>query len=257
MTNSPFLFLIWAMLAINHVTLATAITFGASLYFERPFFLPFISFVVFAALLPDIDHPGSEISRTFPFVNKLLPHRGVSHSIVGSAVFAGILYFLLGQSTILSLVLIIAALIGVRYLHKLLDKRVGQLRNFSNGFFSNKQVKMMISLMTGILNIFLIILVFLIWKEQFRLEILTLLVVGYVAHIVGDFVTKDGVPIFWPFFGKIGLKLFRTGSNVEVFIGFCLLVANSYLIYLFWQKFNLSSQDYWLYYLNLPVKVSP
>ena len=225
------------MLAINHVTLATAITFGASLYFERPFFLPFISFVVFAALLPDIDHPGSEISRTFPFVNKLLPHRGVSHSIVGSAVFAGILYFLLGQSTILSLVLIIAALIGVRYLHKLLDKRVGQLRNFSNGFFSNKQV--------------------LIWKEQFRLEILTLLVVGYVAHIVGDFVTKDGVPIFWPFFGKIGLKLFRTGSNVEVFIGFCLLVANSYLIYLFWQKFNLSSQDYWLYYLNLPVKVSP
>jgi hypothetical protein len=59
------------MLAINHVTLATAIAFGTSLYFEHPFFLPFISFVVFAALLPDIDHPGSEISRTFPFVNKI------------------------------------------------------------------------------------------------------------------------------------------------------------------------------------------
>ena len=239
------------MLAINHVTLATSITFGLSLYYNQPFFLPFISFVVFAALLPDIDHPGSEISRTFPFVNKLLPHRGVSHSILGTAVFAGFLYFLLGQNTILSLVLIIAALIGVKYLHKLLDKRVGQLRNFSGGFFSNKQVKLMISLMTGVLNIFLVILVFLIWSDRFRLEILALLVLGYAFHIVGDFVTKDGVPIFWPLFGKIGLKAFRTGSNVEVFIGFCLLVANCYLIGSFWQRFGLSSQEYWLNYLTI------
>lgn len=238
------------MLAINHTTLATAITFGLSIYYNIPFFLPFISFVVFAALLPDVDHPGSEISRTFPFVNKLLPHRGVTHSIFGTAIFAGFLYFLLGYNQILSFVLILSAFIGVKYLHKLLDKRVGQLRNFSGGFFSNKQIKMMISLMTGILNVFLLILVFLIWKDRFRLEILVLLVIGYAAHIVGDFVTKDGVPIFWPLFGKIGLKAFRTGSNVEVFIGFCLLVTNCYLIYIFWQQFGLSSQDYWLNYLT-------
>ena len=238
------------MLAINHTTLATAITFGASIYYNQPFFLPFISFVVFAALLPDVDHPGSEISRTFPFVNKLLPHRGVTHSIFGTIIFAGILYFLLGYNQILSFALILAAFIGVKYLHKLLEKRVGQLRNFSGGFFSNKQIKMMIGLMTGIMNIFLLILVFLIWKDRFRLEILTLLVLGYAAHIVGDFVTKDGVPIFWPLFGKIGLKAFRTGSNVEVFIGFCLLVVNCYLISLFWQKFGLSSETYWLNYLK-------
>lgn len=238
------------MLAINHTTLATAITFGVSIYYNQPFFLPFISFVVFAALLPDLDHPGSEISRTFPFVNKLLPHRGVTHSIFGTIIFAGILYFLLGYNQILSFVLILSAFIGVKYLHKLLEKRVGQLRNFSGGFFSNKQIKMMIGLMTGIMNIFLLILVFLIWKERFRIEILVLLVIGYAAHIVGDFVTKDGVPIFWPLFGKIGLKAFRTGSNVEVFIGFCLLITNCYLISLFWQKFGLSSETYWLNYLK-------
>lgn len=238
------------MLAINHVTLAIGITFGLSLYYNQPFFLPFICFVVFAALLPDIDHPGSEISRSFPFVNKLLPHRGVSHSIFGTIIFGGILYFLLGYNQILSLVLIIAALIGVNYLDKLLNKRVSQIRNFSGGFFSREQVRTTISLLTVILNIFFIILTFLIWKERFRLEILILLVIGYACHIVGDFVTKDGVPIFWPFFGKIGLKLFRTGSKIEVFIGFVLLLTNLYLITLFWQKFALNTQNYWLSYLS-------
>ncbi|NJS41777.1 metal-dependent hydrolase [Candidatus Gracilibacteria bacterium] len=70
------------MLAINHVTLATAATFGASIYFDKPFFLPFIVFVTFSSLLPDVDHPGSEVSNYFPFVNKVFKHRGVTHSFL-------------------------------------------------------------------------------------------------------------------------------------------------------------------------------
>lgn len=42
----------------------------------------------FAALLPDIDHPSSKVGRWFPAVGKRLTHRGLTHSLVGLAIFA-------------------------------------------------------------------------------------------------------------------------------------------------------------------------
>lgn len=239
------------MLAVNHVTLATAVALGGSLYLGQSFFLPFLSFVVFAALLPDIDHPGSEISRTFPLINKTLPHRGVTHSLVGVMVFAAGMYLLLGQNLVMSLILLVAAFIGVNYAEKVLERRVKQLKNATGGFFSNSQIKSILRLLSGILNVFLLILVFLIWKERFRLEILVLLVLGYAAHILGDFVTKEGVPVFWPVRKKIGLRLFRTGSSVEVLLGVLLLLLNGYLLWQFVTVYDLSGWDYWSGYLTL------
>jgi membrane-bound metal-dependent hydrolase YbcI (DUF457 family) len=239
------------MLALNHVTLATASILGVSLYLDQPFFLPFIVFVVFAALLPDIDHPNSEISNFFPYFNKLFPHRQITHSFLGVGVFAGGLYFLLGYSTILSIILLVAAFIGVHFLGKLMNRRIGQLKHVSGGFFSSKQIKLAVKIFELILNGFLISLLFLIWKDRFRLEILILLVFGYAAHIVGDFVTIEGVPLFFPIKLKQGLKLFRTGGNIESFIGVVLLFVNAYLIYKFWIQFDLSSTQYWVNYLGL------
>jgi membrane-bound metal-dependent hydrolase YbcI (DUF457 family) len=69
------------MLAVNHATLATAAAFGYSLYFDKPFFLPLILFVVFAGVFPDIDHPGSELGKMFKPVGMLLPHRGFHLSL--------------------------------------------------------------------------------------------------------------------------------------------------------------------------------
>jgi membrane-bound metal-dependent hydrolase YbcI (DUF457 family) len=238
------------MLAINHVTLSTAMVFGASLYLDQPFFLPFIAFVVFATLLPDIDHGGSEVSKFFPFIHHALPHRGPTHSIVGVAIFGFGLQFLLGYSTILSVILLVASLIGVYYLEKLLEKRTVQIASKTKGFFSHKQVKLILKLTSAILVIFILSLMFLIWKERFRQEIVLLLTAGFAGHLLGDFITKDGIPLLWPIKIRMGLKLFRTGSWVEGFIGAILLAVNALLIYKFWNQFDLSNLAYWHGYLS-------
>jgi len=239
------------MLAINHVTLATALTFGASLYLNQSFFLPFIIFVVFAALLPDVDHPNSEISNFFPVLNKIFPHRGVTHSAVGAGVITAGLYLLLGYNRILSIILIIAALIGVYYARKVLDKRMNQILRRAGGVFSRRRIRTMINLATGVLMVFLVATIFLVWKERFRVEILALLIFGYLAHLVGDWVTIEGIPLFWPIRKKTGLRLFRTGSEVESFIGIILVLVNVYLIYRFWGQFDLSGSAYWNNYLDI------
>lgn len=238
-----------SMLAINHVTLATGLTLAGSVYFGIPFFLPFIAFVVFASLLPDIDHQGSEISNYFPLINKAFPHRAITHSILGVCIFMGLIYLLTSYSVWMSIALFIFSFIGIQYLGKLLTKRLNQLQNRSKKFISEPQIKTTISLLTRILDLFLIILAVLIWKEEFREEIIILLGIGYVGHIIGDFVTKDGIPLFWPIKHRTGLKLFKTGSGVEAFLGVLILIANVYFFYQFWEVWGLSESDYWTFYL--------
>jgi membrane-bound metal-dependent hydrolase YbcI (DUF457 family) len=238
------------MLAINHVTLATASVLGASLYLNQPFFLPFLVFVVFSSLLPDIDHPNSEVSNFFPVVHRVLPHRGLTHSVAGVGLFGFGLQFLLGYSTILSLILLIFALIGVYYLEKLLEKRTRQLDRLTGDFFSDKQIKLMLRLFSGILSLFLLSLMLLIWKERFRQEIIWLLIAGFGGHLLGDLVTKDGIPLMYPFKTRFALKFFRTGGWVEGLLGFGLVLLNGFLIYQFWRQFGLSDLSYWNTYLR-------
>lgn len=240
------------MLAINHVTVSTASVLAASIYFDKPFFLPFLAFVVFASLLPDIDHPNSEISRFFPFVSKLLPHRGVTHSIFASVVFGVLLWFMLGNyNKELGYGLIVFAIIGVFYMHKLMTKRVKQIQKLTGDFLSQGQLRFLIKIFSLILIAFISSLFLVVFNNKFREEILALLTIGYFTHLIGDFVTKDGIPLFWPIKSRLGLRIFRTGSFVEVFIGFVLILANIYLVYIFWDKYNLGQTDYWNTYLQL------
>ena len=92
----------------------------------------------------------------------------------------------------------------------------------------------------------LLITLALIWKQQYAEQILTLITWGYVAHIVGDFVTIEGVPLLWPIKQKFGLKLFRTGGAMEGLIGFFLFFINIYLIYKFGEQFKIWTAQYWL-----------
>lgn len=242
------------MLAVNHVTLATAAVLSASLYYNEVFFLPFLLLVIFASLLPDIDHPGSEVSKFFPLINKAFPHRGVTHSIFGVVTVGFVLKFLLGYSEILSVILIIATLIGVYFLGKISEKRTKQIASATGGFFSRTQINLILKLISGILFISTTSLLFLIWKERFRQEIIILLTLGFAAHLLGDFVTKDGIPLLWPFKNRLGLKIFRTGSWVESLIGMVLVFINLYLIHKFWIKFDLSGMAYWQNYLGFVIK---
>lgn len=61
---------------------------------------------------------------------------------------------------------------------------------------------------------------------------------GYASHLVMDFITKEGIPWFFPIPVRFGFPPFtfmriRTGSWVETFLVFpALLLANGYLIYI-------------------------
>ena len=233
------------MLALNHATLASAIAFGGSIYFDKPFFLPLILFVIFAGVFPDIDHPNSELGKWFRPVGKMLPHRGITHSFLGTAIFGGSLYFLLGNyGTYFNYFLIFGAIFGVYLAQKIFKHKLNHLDNNSK-LIGRHHISFLLQIATVILYGFLACLWFLAWNDALKTQALYLLIVGYLAHIVGDFVTIEGVPLFFPIKTKFGLKLFRTGSEVEAFVGFLLFILNAYLIYIFCQKFGVLEMSYW------------
>jgi inner membrane protein len=237
------------MLAINHVTFSTATTLALSIYTRSPFFLPFLIFVVFAALIPDIDHPKSEISNFFPGINKVLPHRGITHSVLGVGIFSAGIFTLLQRETYFSILLLVASLIGVYFTSKVMRTKIHEINNTTGDFFSVKQIRFMLKAFTVILYVFLAMVLLLIWKESFRLQIAVLLSIGYITHIFGDFITKDGIPVFWPLKFRSGLKLFRTGGSFETFFGIVLVFLNAYLISVFFSTFSVQTEAYWIHYL--------
>jgi membrane-bound metal-dependent hydrolase YbcI (DUF457 family) len=238
------------MLALNHATLASATALGLSLYFDRPFFLPLLILVIFAGVFPDIDHPGSELGRYFKPLGKVLPHRGITHSILGTSIFVALLYFLLGQNQWFTYFLIFGAFFGNYLLEKILEQHIGSLDEMTHDLISDKQARFLLKLLTMVINIVLFVLLVLVWNRMLRDDILILLVIGYVAHIIGDFVTIEGVPLFYPIKKKFGLKLFRTGSWVESLIGVGLFALNIYLIYQSVLVFKIDSAAYWLQYIK-------
>ncbi len=66
---------------------------------------------------------------------------------------------------------------------------------------------------------------------------------GYASHLIMDFITKEGIPWFFPIPIRFGFPPFkflrvRTGGPVENFLVFPgLLAANGYLIYVYYPVF--------------------
>lgn len=240
------------MLAINHVSLATAGILAASIYLNESFFLPLIIFVIFAALLPDIDHRNSEVSQLIPGIHRLFGHRSFTHSILGTLVFTILAYTILKPNVYITYTLLFAGFIGIYYLHKLLLQRVEEVDRYTNGFFSRKQLALFIKIATVALIIMAIIASLTVWKDLARDQIFILLTFGYISHILGDWITKEGVPLFWPWKKYFGLRLFRTGAGFEKFFGILLALANIYLTYIFWIQFQLSERSYWEEFIRLP-----
>ena len=109
------------MLAINHAQLAVTVTLGYSLYTNQAFYLPLIIFVVFAGVMPDIDHPSSELGRYFKPIAYTLPHRGITHSFFGSALVLFGIYMLTGFDRYFSIFLVVGALFGWNLTKKYLN----------------------------------------------------------------------------------------------------------------------------------------
>ena len=233
------------MLAINHAQLAVTITLGGALYYNQPFYLPLIMFVIFAGVLPDIDHPGSELGRFFKPVGMILPHRGITHSILGSAIVIGTLYYTLQFNRILSTIFFIGAIFGWNLCKKIFAQHLLSLDQKTHNLVSRKQTELVLGIINFIINFLLLIILFLLWKQQYGQQIFYLISIGYLAHLVGDFVTIEGIPLLWPIKKKFGLKLFRTGGAIESFIGFCLFFFNIYLFYIYGMQYNVWTTEYW------------
>lgn len=64
----------------------------------------FIGFVLFASLLPDIDHPQSKLGRKVKpiswLVNKVFGHRGVLHSIFPAIILYFVFVYAIGWKTV-------------------------------------------------------------------------------------------------------------------------------------------------------------
>jgi membrane-bound metal-dependent hydrolase YbcI (DUF457 family) len=236
------------MLAINHVTLATALVFAGSLYFDSTFFLPAILIVVATSLLPDIDHPKSEMSKLFPIVGRVFTHRGVTHSFLGVAGAALLGYYAVAHAAWIVWIAGILGVLGIYFLHKIVRRRLAELGGVTHGFFSKKQLILVEFLFFGLLVGFVVLMVLLGYAPWLGRELLLLAVMGYTAHLVGDFVTKEGIPLMWPAKKRFGLRLFVTGSAVESAIGVLLVFVNIGLVWSFCRHFGVLDAAYWEHY---------
>jgi membrane-bound metal-dependent hydrolase YbcI (DUF457 family) len=233
------------MLAINHAQLAVTIALGGALVYNQPFYLPLIMFVIFAGVLPDIDHPGSELGRFFKPIGMVLPHRGVTHSILGSAIVISTLYYTLQFNRVLSTIFFIGAIFGWNLCKKIFAQHLLSLDEKTHNLVSRRQTEIALGMFNFIINFLLLIILFLLWKQQYGQQIFYLISLGYIAHLVGDFVTIEGIPLFWPIKKKFGLRMFRTGGAIEGLIGFCLFFVNIYLVYKYGLQYNVWTPEYW------------
>jgi membrane-bound metal-dependent hydrolase YbcI (DUF457 family) len=232
------------MLAVNHVSLATASILAIAVYSGIPFFLPLILIVAVGALIPDIDHSGSTLGEKAPIVGHLVSHRGPTHSFAFLAVVYYVLTLLLGSNSIvLKVVISLLCLITI----KLIRTNFGfEQRSF--GIFKDNKLLKKISLV--FYSIWPVVALVFIWSNNFDQQMLQLLTAGIGLHIIGDILTKDGVKLFWPLNYSIGLGLFKTGSFVEKLLGLVLFFVNIYLLYQFCTIYNVITPEYWKGKLN-------
>lgn len=180
------------------------------------------------ALLPDIDHPDSTVSnvygpltRTFALV---LDHRKQTHSIPGVLAFSTAVYaaaqfadepvnspvWWLSRSVLfLVLTLIYASTLRLFHIKGWLDD------------FLPLPVCAMITYGEPVLVQLGI--------QPFPFQDLPQLVaLGMFVHIVGDWVTKQPIPLLWPFSSKgSSLKLFKAGGPFEMCVMLPLILLGS------------------------------
>lgn len=176
-----------------------------------------------AALAPDVDHPGSSVSRrlglagqaTGAAVNAVAGHRGITHSLLFVALAAvGAWAVVAVPATPLPAAItagVIVAL-GARLLAAPLRSRRAALLSLAGGAAT----------------------VGLVYSGTVALGWwFTAAVAGGVAlHLAGDLATDSGIPLLAPITGRrVSLGLFRTGGLVEHAASLVMLAAVALLGY--------------------------
>ena len=173
-----------------------------------------------AALLPDMDHPSSTISRTFgpltrgfsALLAKMLGgHRAGTHSIPGILALGGVMKLCVlfrhspPAKIVLTAVLVVTLAAGVRIL-----RIKGKVDDFAP-----------IPIVVG-----------LVWFSDVSLSAVPLaLMLGCAVHVAGDCATNSGCPLLWPISKeRFGLHLFSTGKWVEKRLVYPAIVVGAVLL---------------------------
>lgn len=165
-----------------------------------------------AAMLPDLDHPNSTIANTYGVVTKKLcegiaaisgGHRKATHSFLGTAAFTGIAALMTSTLWTAALLTWLCLGMGVRALWK-------RPRNRRNGRFDYGDV-------AGLVNaaVAAVLALALVFTAHDHVVPVIAVAVGYLTHLVGDTLTKQGVNWMWPNMYRVKLTTMRTGGPGE------------------------------------------
>lgn len=171
-----------------------------------------------AALLPDIDHPSATVSRTFGPVSRGVSkgiaaladgHRKGTHCLFGIGLLgllaqAGVMYrHHIVQGAALCAILIVTLAAGVRMLR--IPGWVDDLAPIP------------------------IVIIGVCFTNVDLTTVPIALVIGCLAHVLGDCLTNSGCPIFWPLSNaRLKFGLFKTGGKFEKWVMFPALILTAY-----------------------------
>ena len=170
-----------------------------------------------AAVLPDVDEPGSSVARSLGAVSETVSkvtnkmcggHRNASHSLLGAAIIGGLALW--ATTNLIAVAAAFAFLVFLAWYTLMPILRHGL-------------IALGIGAGAGI------------WVMQGHLSAPLLpiaVVVGYLTHLCGDMLTSEGVPLFWPVAKHFRAPLLgHTGSTREAVLATAMLCALVGLIY--------------------------
>jgi membrane-bound metal-dependent hydrolase YbcI (DUF457 family) len=177
-----------------------AAALAPALHVGGPYLAAAVALGAGAAVLPDIDHPDSSVSRTFGFATRAFAwltdrltggHRHGTHSILGTAVFtAGAAAAGALQHAAPHGVLSWQALPAVLYLTLLYSAALRALRIGGHHGDLAGTAAAVVTCQTG---------ADLTVLTPWHLPLLAVVTgIGCAAHIAGDEITHGGCPLFWP-----------------------------------------------------------
>lgn len=183
-----------AMKYQSHILIAVSVVTALKPWNENGVILTALIYglAILGSLLPDIDHPHSFFGSKIPVIPTIL-YRFDGHRGVTHSLFG----------------LIWAAIFGIILANTIKHLLSIEFPNFGQIIPNSDLTKL----------------------QNSRLLIFSL-GIGYLTHLLADFITNKGIPIFWPVRQKYVLKLATTGSIAEYAI--ILYVAVTCMIYATW-----------------------
>jgi membrane-bound metal-dependent hydrolase YbcI (DUF457 family) len=212
--------------ALSGVLAATGTAYAITA--DVPTFVLLCTTLPGTALLPDIDHQDSTVSNVYGPVTRtfalVLKHRKQTHSIPGVLVFSSLVYaaaeyanepvnspaWWMSRSVLLVVLILIYAS----------TLRLFKIKGWLDDFLPIPVCAVITYGEPWLLDL---------GVQPFPFRDLPLLVaLGMFVHILGDWVTKQPIPVLWPFSSRgSALGLFRAGGRFELMIVLPLILVGS------------------------------